>query len=167
MNGHRTFALLEKLRLAQLRLASLALIVMMAVTLLDVFLRYLFNSPIRGSYDLVETMLVVFVFHGMSTAFLERRHIVIDLIDTFVHRAVVTVLIRLSDILTVLTIVMFAYAMITPAMQSYSYGEFKMELRIPIWYLWAAALTGIAGAILCAAGTLIVPVDSRHDDESV
>ena len=56
---------------------------MMGVTLLDVFLRYVFNSPIRGSYDLVETMLVVFVFHGMSTAFLQRRNIVIDLIDSF------------------------------------------------------------------------------------
>ena len=46
-------------------------------------LRYLFNNPIRGSYDLVEAMLVIFVFHGMSTAFLQRRNIVIDLIDYF------------------------------------------------------------------------------------
>ena len=47
------------------------------------FLRYVFNSPIRASYDLVEAMLLVFVFNGMSTAFLQRRNIVIDLIDSF------------------------------------------------------------------------------------
>ena len=89
MHRQTAHALLERLRVAQLRLASVALIVMMVVTLLDVFLRYVFNSPIRGSYDLVETMLVIFVFHGMSTAFLQRRNIVIDLIDSFAHRYVV------------------------------------------------------------------------------
>lgn len=118
---------------------------MMIVTLLDVFLRYVFNSPIRGSYDLVETMLVVFVFHGISTALLQRRNIVIDLINSFAHRLVVIVLIRISDVLTLATLALFAYAMITPAMQSFNYGELKMELQVPIWYLWALALSGIAG----------------------
>lgn len=65
MDRNRAFALLEKLRVAQLRLAAVALIVMMGVTLLDVFLRYVFNHPVRGSYDLVESMLCIFVFNGM------------------------------------------------------------------------------------------------------
>ena len=71
------------------------------MTLADVFLRYVFNSPIRGAYELVEAMLVVFVFHGMSTAFLQRRNIVIDLIDSFAHRFIVAALIRIADVLTV------------------------------------------------------------------
>ncbi len=167
MDRHQAFSLLEKLRVAQLRLASLALIVMMTVTLIDVFLRYVFNSPIRGSYDMVETMLVVFVFHGMSTALLQRRNIVIDLIDSFVHRYIVHALIRISDVLTIITLALYAYAMLTPALQSYNYGELKMELQVPIWYLWAIALIGIAGGILCAIGALIVPADPHHDDEPV
>jgi hypothetical protein len=43
----------------------------------------------------------------------------------------------------------------------------KMELQVPIWYLWAIALAGMAGAILCAISTLIVPPDPHHDDEPV
>jgi len=167
MDRHRAYALLDRLRVAQLRLASLALIVMMVVTLLDVSLRYVFNSPIRGSYDMVETMMAVFVFHGMSTGFLQRRNIVIDLIDSFAHRFVVTALIRISDMLTILTLCLFAYAMIKPALQAYNYGDLKMELQIPVWYLWAAALIGIAGAILCAVGRLITPADARRDSEPV
>ena len=104
MDRNQTLALLERLRLAQLRLASVALIVMMAVTLLDVFLRYVFNSPIRGAYDLVESMLVIFVFNGMSTAFLQRRNIVIDLVDSFAHRTIVVALIRISDLLAIVTL---------------------------------------------------------------
>ena len=49
--------LIERLQRVQLRLASLALVVLMLVTVFDVLLRYLFNKPIRGSYDLVECML--------------------------------------------------------------------------------------------------------------
>jgi len=167
MNRTKAYALFDRLRVAQLRLASLALIVMMVVTLLDVFLRYVFNSPIHGAYELVEAMLVVFVFHGMSTAFLKRRNIVIDLIDSFAPRTLVVALIRFTDLLSIATIALFAYAMITPALQSYSYGEVKMDLQVPIWYFWATALLGIAGTILCAIGALFAPADPHHTDEPV
>ena len=116
--------LLDRLRVAQLRLASIALIVMMGVTLVDVFMRYVFNNPIRGAYEMVEAMLLVFVFNGMSTAFLQRRNIVIDLIDTFAaprcRRRADPYRRRCSPSST---LCLFAYAMITPALQSYSYGE--------------------------------------------
>ncbi len=165
MDRNGAYMLLQRLRIAQLRLASLALIIMMTVTLCDVFLRYLFNSPIRGSYDLVEAMLAIFVFHGMSTGFLQRRNIVIDLVNSFAQRALIHVLIRVSDLLTILTLGLFAYAMLKPAMQAYAYGDLKMELQIPIWWIWAAALLGMAGAILCACGRLLAPADTTHYDE--
>jgi len=165
MDPNSAYSLIERLRVAQLRLASVALMVMMVATLADVFMRYVFNSPIRGAYELVEAMLVVFVFHGMSTAFLQRRNIVIDLIDSFTPRLLVAVLIRIADLLTILTIGLFAYAMITPAMQSYAYGEVKMDLQVPIWWMWAVALAGIAGAMVCAIGALIAPAASAHENE--
>ncbi|HVZ50712.1 MAG TPA: TRAP transporter small permease [Pseudolabrys sp.] len=165
MNRTQAYLLLDRLRVAQLRLASVALIVMMVVTLLDVFLRYVFNSPIRSSYDLVETMMAIFVFHGMSTALLTRRNIVIDLVDSFAPPFMVAVLIRISDVLTIATLALYGYAMITPALQAYNYGDLKMELGLPVWYLWAAALLGMAGGILCALGALIAPADPHHEQE--
>jgi TRAP-type C4-dicarboxylate transport system permease small subunit len=156
--------ILERLRAVQLWLAAIALVVIIAVTLFDVSLRYFFNSPIRGAYDLVESMLVVFVFNGMSTAFLRRRNIVIDLIDSFAPRKIVTALVRISDVLAIVTLALFTYAMITPAMQAYSYGDRKLELQLPIYILWAVALLGISGAILCAIGALFTPRAGRHDE---
>jgi TRAP-type C4-dicarboxylate transport system permease small subunit len=164
MNRQQAYKLFDRLRVAQLRLAAVALILMMLVTVADVTLRYLFNHPIRGAYEFVQVMLVIFVFHGMSTAFLQRRNIVIDLIDNFAHRYLIVVLTRISDVLTIAVIALFAYAMITPALQSYSYGEMKMELQIPIWWMWAMALIGIAGAILCAIGALFAPTTTHHDE---
>ena len=77
--------------------------------------------------------MVLFVFHGISTAFLQRRNIVIDLIDNFAGPRLVTVLIGVADLLTVAVVLLFIYAMLTPALQSYGYGERKLELGLPIW----------------------------------
>ncbi|HKA70685.1 MAG TPA: TRAP transporter small permease subunit, partial [Xanthobacteraceae bacterium] len=75
----RLLVIADRLQRIQLWLAALALIVLMMITVADVTLRYLFNSPVRGSYDMVESMLLVFVFNGMAAGFFMRRHVVIDL----------------------------------------------------------------------------------------
>ena len=159
----RVYALLETLRTAQLWLATAAFVILIGVTIADVFLRYLFNSPVRGSYDLVEFMLVVFVFHGMASAFLQRKNIVIDVIDTFANPRLVVILIRIADLLAVFMLALLAYAMIKPAMQAYGYGDRKLELQLPIYIMWIVALSGMAGSILCAIGRLFLPAELGAD----
>ena len=152
--------LLARLQRAQLQLAALSLLVMMLVTVADVTLRYLFNRPIHGSYDLVESTLVVFVFNGLSAVFLSRQNIVIDLIDSLVDRRTVIVLIRLSDLLTLLALAILTWAMAMPALQAYAYGDRKLELGLPLYVLWIIAIVGMAGAILSVLALLagrIVP----------
>lgn len=149
--------------MVQLWLAAVALIVMMSVTVADVFLRYIFNSPVRGSYDIVEAMLVVFVFNGMSTAFLHRKSITIDLIDSFASRPFVAALVRVSDVLSIAAVLFFSYAMIVPAMQAFAYGDIKLDLQVPVYWYWIAALSGMAGAVICAIGVLFLPPAASHE----
>ena len=163
---HPTYRLLTGLRTAQLWFAACALIVMVGVTIADVTLRYLFNSPVRGSYDLVEAMMAVFVFHGMSSAFLYRRNIVIDLIDSFASARFVAVLVRIADVLAVVTLVLLTYAMIRPAMQAFAYGDVKLELGLPIWILWLVALSGMVGTIVCAVGRVFLSATGQEDATS-
>jgi TRAP-type C4-dicarboxylate transport system permease small subunit len=154
--------LLDRLQKAQLRLAALALVLMMLLTVVDVFLRYAFNRPVRGSYDFVEAMLVVFVFHGMAACFFGRANIVIDVIDTFIGERLVAALIRLSDFLSVAALVVLAWAMTGPARQAFDYGDRKLELDLPVYLLWIVALAGIVGTILCALGVLVARAASPH-----
>jgi TRAP-type C4-dicarboxylate transport system permease small subunit len=153
-NESLAISLIVRLQRAQLRLAALALIVMMLVTVADVVLRYLFNRPIPGSYDLVESTLVVFVFHGLSAVFLSRQNIEIDLIDSLVGRRAVILLTKLSDLLSIFALGLLGWAMVTPALQAYLYGDRKPELGLPIYVLWIFALAGLAGAMLCALALL-------------
>jgi TRAP-type C4-dicarboxylate transport system permease small subunit len=166
VQGTHVVGLVERLQRAQLRLASGALIVLMMTTVIDVFLRYVFNTPIRGSYDIVECMLLVFVFHGMAAAFFGRRNIAIDIIDSFAAARFVTVLIRLADMLSVVVLVLIFWAMITPATQVYQYGDVKLDSRIPIYWMWIAAFLGLAGTILAAITVLFVR-DAKPETEHV
>jgi TRAP-type C4-dicarboxylate transport system permease small subunit len=160
------YGLVDRLRMAQLRLAATALVVMMCATVVDVFLRYAFNRPIRGSYELVEVTLLIFVFHGMPTAFLQRRNIVIDLIDSFAGERVVGALMRFADGLSVIVLLLFGWAMLGPATQAYDYGDRKLELNLPIYLLWIVALAGMAGTILCALAALVTnPTANRGRSE--
>jgi TRAP-type C4-dicarboxylate transport system permease small subunit len=142
--------LIARLQRAQFRLAATALLVMMMGTVIDVFFRYAFNMPLRISYDLVESMLVIYVFHGMAGAFLKRRNIVIDIVDA------------MADIVSVLCLAIFAYAMIRPGLQAFDYGDHKLELGLPLYVLWIFAFAGICGTILCAVAALIGHLRARN-----
>jgi len=149
-----------RLKNAQVRLAMIALVIMMGSTCIDVALRFLFNRPIRGAYDIVEACLVVFVFHGMSASFFARKNIVIDLIDQLIGPRVEHVLVRLSDIVSVVLLLVVIAAMISPALQAYDYGDRKLELGLQLWVLWIFAIVGLTGTLLCALGPLCRPVPS-------
>jgi TRAP-type C4-dicarboxylate transport system permease small subunit len=140
---------------SQLWIAAAALIVLMMVTVVDVFMRYVFNRPIRASLDTVEVMLLVFVFNGMAAAFFGRRNIVIDLLDSVFGARKTSVLIRIADTLSVFCLGLLAWAMLLPARQALQYGDAKMELPIPIYALWIVALASLAGTIFCALVTLV------------
>jgi TRAP-type C4-dicarboxylate transport system permease small subunit len=149
-----------RLKSAQVRLAMIALVIMMGSTCVDVALRFLFNRPIRGAYDIVEACLVVFVFHGMSASFFARKNIVIDIIDSLVSPRLQYVLVRLSDVVSVVLLMLVTAAMISPALQAYDYGDRKLELGLQLWVLWIFAIVGLIGTLLCALGPLFRPVSS-------
>ena len=160
----RLLVFANNLQRIQLWLAALALTILMLITVVDVFLRYLFNSPVRGSYDMVESMLIVFVFNSVAAGFFMRRNVVIDLIDSAVGRRATAVLIRMADLLSVVCLGLLLWAMLGPAIQAYEYGDRKLELNLPIYVLWILAFLGATGAIFCALVTLVarpVTVDGR------
>ena len=137
----RLLKIADRLQRAQLWLAVMALTTLMMVTVIDVFMRYLFNRPIRGSFDAVEGLLLLFVFNSMAATFFGRRNVVIDIIDSFVPRRLSRVLIRVADVLSVLMLGLLAWAMLVPATQ---------DLGLPIFMLWFAAIASLVGTIFCA-----------------
>ena len=59
---------------------------MMFLTAADVILRYSFNSPIQGTYELTQYMLAITVVVGLSYCAIEKGHVTIDLLTTRMSR---------------------------------------------------------------------------------
>jgi TRAP-type C4-dicarboxylate transport system permease small subunit len=65
-----------------LRLATgILLIFMMMLTVVDVVLRYGFNSSIRGGFEITELTVAALMFAGFPLVSLRAQHITIDLFD--------------------------------------------------------------------------------------
>jgi TRAP-type C4-dicarboxylate transport system permease small subunit len=140
---------------AQLMLAMLALLTMGAVTITDVFLKYVFNRPVVGAYDLVESLLPIVIFHGLPATLLRRQSIVIDLIDHVGGPRWVRPLTAVADVIVLGLFVMIAWAFLSPAKLAFDYGDRKIELGLPIAVIWALVIVGMAGVILAAAANVV------------
>lgn len=133
-----------------LRIAMAALLAMMMVVVADVFMRYVFNAPIRGSFDLVGMCLVVMVAFGLPRVIADRLELAIELIDMLVPPSVLRVLSMVAGILSTLVLLFILWAMIKPTLSAYGYGDRSLELNLPVWIIWALALAGMASAAMAA-----------------
>jgi TRAP-type transport system small permease protein len=144
--------------------AGAALIVMMLVTVADVFMRYIFNAPVRGSYELVEICLLISVFFALPQVISTGQEIVIDLIDGLMSSGAVSALKSIAALTTTAILLFLLWSMVQPAKEAYSYGDVKLELGFPIWILWSLALFGLANSVIASLFALSVAHggDPRH-----
>lgn len=61
--------------------AAALLFAMMAMVVADVALRYLFNAPIRGTFEIVGFLLGIMVFAGIVVASEQNDHINVSILD--------------------------------------------------------------------------------------
>jgi TRAP-type C4-dicarboxylate transport system permease small subunit len=150
----------------QLAVAMLALLVMGTVTAADVFMKYLFNRPIIGAYDLVESLLPVVIFYGLPATILRRKSIVIDLVDHLAAAHARRGLIAVSDLTVLVVLVVMTWALLAPAKLAFDYGDRKIELGLPLAAIWAAVILGMGGVILAALANVLSPApELRPQDD--
>jgi TRAP-type C4-dicarboxylate transport system permease small subunit len=135
--------------------AALALLIMVLAVVVDVAMANLFNRPISGTFDLVETTLVVLVFMGFPATFLRNGHIAVDVVDHFVSPAAVARLKLLAAAVTLPFLLFLAWQMVTPALDTFKFGERKQELGLPLWVLWVPMILGIVLSAIALAAAVI------------
>jgi TRAP-type C4-dicarboxylate transport system permease small subunit len=60
--------------------SALSLLIMMVITAIDVFGRWLFAKPLYGAYELVGTLLIIAGPFAMAITQIDKRHISINLV---------------------------------------------------------------------------------------
>lgn len=71
---------LNTLTLWAVRLGAVILTLMMVLVFTDVFLRYVFNSPLSGSVELIEIMMALSIALGMGYTGITKGHISVELL---------------------------------------------------------------------------------------
>jgi TRAP-type C4-dicarboxylate transport system permease small subunit len=155
------FAAVAKLSSA---VAATALAVMVLAIVVDVAMANLFKQPISGTFDLVETTLVILVFMGFPATFLRNGHIAVDVIDHFVSPAAVARLKWVAAAVSMFFLLFFAWQMASPALDAFKFGERKQELGLPLWVLWIPMILGFVLSAVALVAVLVPALTPPKED---
>jgi TRAP-type transport system small permease protein len=130
-------------------LAAIFLAGMMLLTVADVTLRAVFNTPIRGVYELVELLLAATFFVALPAVFLRDDHIVVNLFDASLPRSV-PLLKRINAALAAIVLGVIAWQGLLAAADSFAFNDVTADLGIPRYWHWTALLVGVVASAVAA-----------------
>lgn len=119
-------------------LAIWMLTAMMLLTAIDVCLRDIFNSPITGSYELVELMMALIVPFSIVFCAKEKAHIHVDILLEHLPEGVRSFFIFIGNILS-----LFLFVLITWQTCIYIAEEYESELTSAVLYIPVYPFIGI------------------------
>lgn len=140
----RTPGFLDKMVTICFVISACALVAMMLATVCDVFMANMFRRPIIGTFDFVESSIVLMVFLGFPATFRDNSHIAVDVVDLFTSPTTINRLKTLGKLCSLIFLAFLAWQMLEPAHDAYKYGERKQELGLPLYVLWIPMIFGIA-----------------------
>ncbi len=130
--------------------ASVPLAAMMLLTVADVLGRRLLERPIHGTFELVELLLAWSFFLALPAVFLRDEHIVVDMVDSRLARAVPW-LKRFALALAAVMLGIIAWRCWIFAENAVAFGDVTSDLSLPLILYWIPLLVGIGGAAVVAA----------------
>lgn len=129
--------------------AAGSLLIMAILTALDVVGRYLFNSPITGTQDLIELGLVICVFGAMGHVTMVRGHIRADMLNPVLSKRGNAILSAGSFIISLLFAVILTWQTTIKAVDSLKNMDMVTStISIPIAPFLAFTSIGLTMMIL-------------------
>jgi TRAP-type C4-dicarboxylate transport system permease small subunit len=128
------------------------LALLMFLTAVDVFLRYVFNRPILGSMELTQAFMVISISFSIGYTAIVKEHVIVDL---FVLRLPPRGRDIASCITTFISFVLFAliaWRSVNQILISYKARTISSAIHLPEWVFVAFVLVGF---IILALVTLL------------
>jgi TRAP-type transport system small permease protein len=139
--------------------ASVCLAAMMLLTVADVALRAAFNTPLRGTYELIELLLACTFFAALPAVFLRQEHITVDVVDSLAPPWV-PVLKRIAEVIAVVILATMAWQGWLAAADTFVFNDVTADLGLPRLLHWVALL---AGLIVSGLAALAMALRGRED----
>ena len=139
--------------------AGLFLVAMMLLTVADVAMRAVSNTPIRGTFELIELLLACSFFLALPAVFLRDEHLVVDVIDPVAPRWVPR-LRRFAEVIAIPVLALMAWEGFKAARETLVFNDVTSDLAIHrLWY-WIPVLIGLIGGAIAAVVMLIKKDDA-------
>jgi TRAP-type C4-dicarboxylate transport system permease small subunit len=135
-------------------LCAVPVALIVALTFADVFARYLFAAPIRGSIEIIEFAMALLIFTALPLVTRHRGHVTVSLIDGVVRGTVRRLKAGLCDAVSTLALALMAWRLWVQAGGDLDAGNRTMMLGLPHAPLvYAMATLAALSALLMATLT--------------
>ncbi len=109
------------------------LALMMLLTALDVGLRYIFNRPLSGAFELVEYMMAILVPFSIAYCAQQKEHVGVDLIIERFSRKIRTVFDIITTFITLIFVIVIAWQNVLYFFEVKGSGLTSSVLLIPAY----------------------------------
>ncbi len=146
-------------------MAGSLLFAMMILTFVDVVLRYFFNAPIKGGFEITEMMMAVLIFAGLPLVSRRHEHVTIDAFDWFIPVALRRLLYAFIHVICAVALVGMAWLLMRKAGQFAEVGDVTQTLKFAIApFVYVMAALTLATAIVHLAYAFSAPPAQAADD---
>ena len=125
-------------------IGMVSLAAMMFLTAADVVLRYFFNKPITGDYELVQFMLAITVALGLAYCGLEKGHVTIDVVTSRLPRRARAIIDSFVGLLGILTAAITTWQACFYIITLHDSQVLSTVLLIPVYPFVAVTALGLA-----------------------
>lgn len=146
-------------------IAALVTFIMAVLIAVDIFLRFVFNSPIAGTLELEQYMLATVVFLTLGYAMMEDQHVNIDLICSHYSNRTRLVSKSIFALLSIYLFSIFSWQTLMRAFEAIEYEEIGLVTGIPLAPFLIVAVFGcvlIALVLLVNTFTYLSELINRH-----
>lgn len=131
-------------------LSAIPLALIVVLTFADVFARYIFSAPIRGSIEIIEYAMAMAIFTALPLVTRSRGHVSVSLIDGMIKGGVRRAKTVLCDLISA-----FALGLTTWRLGVQAIEDFKADSATLV-LAWPHAPLYFAMAALCATATVVM-----------
>jgi len=132
-------------------IASAALVLMMVLSCADIFMRYIFNRPITGTYDVVGLSGAVLVSFALPYTMLKKGHVAVELLVQSLSRGKQLVVETFSHLLGISLFLVLVWQAILLSRDMKAAGEVTPTVHLPFYpivYCMALCFFALSLAIL-------------------
>jgi len=151
--------------------AGAALVLLVAVVVVDVVGRNLFNRPLASGTEVTELLMAAMAFLSFPLLAWRQRDITVDLFDVLSSKTLRKVQVALAGVVGALVFALLSWQMAKVAQRALLSGESTAQLQIPLYMVWWAmcalsALAALAGAVVAWSAFTQNPVPPHQTSES-